>query len=162
MIVSRVTSFGLLFIRRLRTGGPPNFASSGLAYIWRGNWYNSQGVPVTTARCVSESIANEATWSTKDDLHLTFAGICDWEESCVCLLPWLRQLCDDTLVAAVATERELLLLYLVNVEDDVPALDMELRQLLDAIELALDANGRPLRVLDGETARSDRLSPLLP
>ena len=80
----------------------------------------------------------------------------------MCLLPWLRQLCDDRLVAAVATERELLLLYLVNVEDDVPALDMELRQLLDAIELALDANGRPLRVLDGETARSDRLSPLLP
>ena len=62
----------------------------------------------------------------------------------------------------MATERELLLLYLVNVELDVPALDMELRQLLDAIELALDASGRPLRVLDGETARSDLLSALLP
>ena len=43
----------------------------------------------------------------------------------------------------------------------VVALDMELRQLLDAIELALDASGRPLRVLDGEIPRSDLLSPLL-
>ena len=45
---------------------------------------------------------------------------------------------------------------------EVPALDMELRQLLDAIELALDAKGRPLRVLDGEMPRSDLLSPAGP
>ena len=50
----------------------------------------------------------------------------------------------------------------MNAEVDVPALDIELRQLLDAIELALDASGRPLRVLDGEIPRSDLLSPLLP
>ena len=35
----------------------------------------------------------------------------------------------------------------------VPALDIELRQLLDAIDDALDANRPPLRVLEGETAR---------
>ncbi|TBU37804.1 hypothetical protein BD309DRAFT_875710, partial [Dichomitus squalens] len=50
----------------------------------------------------------------------------------------------------------------VNTKVDVPALDIELRQLLDAIELALDASGRPLRVLDGEIPRSDLLSPELP
>ncbi len=47
LIVSKVRSFGL-FARRLRTGGLPNLASSGLGYIWRGSWYNSHGVPVTT------------------------------------------------------------------------------------------------------------------
>lgn len=33
--------------------------------------------------------------------------------------------------------------------------DVELRQLLDVIELALEANGRPLRVLAGDKARGD-------
>ena len=50
----------------------------------------------------------------------------------------------------------------MNAEVDVPALDIELRQLLDAIELALEASGRPLRVLEGEMPRSERLSPLAP
>jgi hypothetical protein len=35
---------------------------------------------------------------------------------------------------------------------------MELRQLVDETELALEANARPLRVLLGEIARSERLS----
>lgn len=73
----------------------------------------------------------------------------------------MRQLVEDTLVAVVEMLRELLLLYRVKAEVDVPALEvvlMELRQLLDTIELALDATGRPLRVLFGEIARSDRLS----
>ena len=74
------------------------------------------------------------------------------------MLPWLRQLWAETLVAAVDTLRVLLLLYRVKAEVDVPALDIELRQLLDAIELALEAKGRPLRVLDGEIPRSDLLS----
>lgn len=66
----------------------------------------------------------------------------------------LRQLPEDRLVAAVDTLRELALLYFVNAEDDVPALAIELRQLFDdAMELALDASGRPLRVLEGETPR---------
>lgn len=94
------------------------------------------------------------------NLHLTFAGIGFPCWSCDTLLPWLRQLCADTLVAAVETLRVLLLLYRVNAEVLVPALDMELRQLLDTVELALDASGRPLRVLDGETPRSDLLSVL--
>jgi len=33
--------------------------------------------------------------------------------------------------------------------------DVELRQLVDAIELALEANGRPLRVLAGDVVRGD-------
>ena len=41
----------------------------------------------------------------------------------------------------------------MNAEVDVPALDIELRQLLEAIDDALDANRPPLRVLEGETAR---------
>lgn len=36
---------------------------------------------------------------------------------------------------------------------------MELRQLLEVTELALEATGRPLRVLVGDTARSERRSP---
>jgi len=35
------------------------------------------------------------------------------------------------------------------------ALEVELRQLLEAMELALEATGRPLRVLEGETVRGD-------
>lgn len=45
------------------------------------------------------------------------------------------------------------LLYLVNAEVEVPALDVELRQLLEYVELALDDNGHPLRVLLGEEFR---------
>jgi hypothetical protein len=48
----------------------------------------------------------------------------------------------------------LALLYRVNAEVDVAALEVvELRQLPEAIELALEARGRPLRALSGETAR---------
>jgi len=80
----------------------------------------------------------------------------DWAD-----LTLVRQLVEDTLVAVVEMLRELLLLYRVKAEVDVPALEVvliELRQLPDTIELALDATGRPLRVLFGEIARSDRLS----
>lgn len=73
----------------------------------------------------------------------------------------MRQLVEETLVAVVDILRELELLYRVNAEVDVPALEVvliELRQLVETIELALDATGRPLRVLLGEMARSDRLS----
>jgi hypothetical protein len=75
---------------------------------------------------------------------------------------FVRQLgADETLVAVVDILRVLELLYLVNADVDVVALDVvliELRQLLEAIELALEARGRPLRVLLGETARGDRRS----
>jgi hypothetical protein len=49
----------------------------------------------------------------------------------------------------------------VNAELDTLAFELvliELRQLFDATELALEASGRPLRVLFGEIARSERLS----
>ena len=69
----------------------------------------------------------------------------------------LRQEPDDTLVATVDTLCLLPLLYRVNAEVDVPAPDIELRQfddaMDDAVELALEARGRPLRVLVGETPR---------
>lgn len=65
----------------------------------------------------------------------------------------LRQLPEDRLVAAVATLRTLPLLYRVKADVDVPALDIELRQFDDAMEFALEARGRPLRVLVGETPR---------
>lgn len=68
---------------------------------------------------------------------------------------------EEILVAVVDTLRVLELLYRVNADVDVPALDValvELRQLPEATELALDARGRPLRVLLGDTARSDRRS----
>lgn len=71
------------------------------------------------------------------------------------------QLFEETLVAAVDTLRTLELLYRVNAELDMLAFEVvliELRQLPDAIELALEAKGRPLRVLFGEIARSERLS----
>jgi len=71
-----------------------------------------------------------------------------------------RQLVDDTLVAAVETLRTLLLLYRVKAEVEVPALEVvliELRQFPDTMELELDATGRPLRELVGETPRLPRL-----
>jgi hypothetical protein len=71
-------------------------------------------------------------------------------------LTFVRQLVDETLVAVVETLRVLELLKRVNAEVEVPALDVvliELRQLDDTTELALDATGRPLRVLLGDTAR---------
>ena len=74
---------------------------------------------------------------------------------------FVRQLAEDTLVAIVDMLRELELLYRVNAEVDVPALDVvpiELRQLVETTELVLDVKGRPLRVLFGEIARSLRLS----
>lgn len=73
----------------------------------------------------------------------------------------VRQLLDDTLVAVVEMLRALELLYRVKADVEVPALEVvliELRQLLDTTELALDARGRPLRVLLGEIARSPRRS----
>jgi len=69
----------------------------------------------------------------------------------------VRQLVDETLVAVVAILRVLELLYRVKAEVDVPALEvvlMELRQLADTTELALEVRGRPLRTLLGETPRS--------
>ncbi len=72
------------------------------------------------------------------------------------VLTLVRQLVEEILVAAVDTLRVLELLYRVKADVDAPALDMVLaeeRQLLDAIELALEARGRPLRVLLGETFR---------
>jgi len=72
------------------------------------------------------------------------------------LEPLVRQLVADTLVAVVDTLRALALLYRVNADVDVPALDVvlvELRQLPDTIELALDAIGRPLRTEFGDVAR---------
>jgi hypothetical protein len=75
-------------------------------------------------------------------------------------LTLVRQLAEDTLVAAVETLRALELLYRVKAEVEVPALEVvlvELRQLPEAMELTLDGMGRPLRVLVGETARLPRL-----
>lgn len=43
----------------------------------------------------------------------------------------------------------------MNADDDDIALGVELRQLLDAVELALEATGSPLRVLESERARGD-------
>lgn len=66
------------------------------------------------------------------------------------------QLVAETLVAVVEILRMLELLYRVNAEVDVPALEVvliELRQLPEAIEEALEPMGRPLRVLLGEMAR---------
>ena len=62
----------------------------------------------------------------------------------------------DTLVAVVDTLRTLPLLYRVNALVLVAALlvlDIELRQLFDAIDDALDASGLPERVLEGDTFR---------
>lgn len=86
----------------------------------------------------------------------------------------MRQLAELTLVAVVLTLRALELLYLVNADVDVPALLdvlIELRQFADTTELADDdtaaprpappllssAPVAPLRVLFGDTARSERL-----
>jgi len=70
------------------------------------------------------------------------------------------QLVADTLVAVVDTLLTLALLYLVNALVEVPALELvvliELRQLPDVIELELDAKGRPLRELFGDTPRFER------
>jgi len=72
-------------------------------------------------------------------------------------LPFVRQLLFDTLVAVVDMLRILELLYLVKADVDVPALEVlvELRQLVDTIELALDATVgcRELRVLLGDKPR---------
>ena len=64
-------------------------------------------------------------------------------------------------MAVVDILRALELLYRVNADVEVLALDVvliELRQLEDTTELALDPAGRPLRVLFGEIARSERRS----
>jgi hypothetical protein len=65
----------------------------------------------------------------------------------------LRQLVEDTLVAMV---ERLPLLKRVNAEVDVAALFVD-RQLSDTMELALDANCLPLRVLVGEPPRLSTL-----
>jgi len=94
---------------------------------------------------------------------LTFLGIggTGGADAGVGLTPLVRQLLAEVLVAVVETLRALALLYRVNADVDVPALDvvlMELRQLPDTIELALDPTGRPLRTELGEIARCDRIS----
>lgn len=83
-------------------------------------------------------------------------------DDCLDLDVCVRQLWPDALVAVVDTLRALLLLYLVNAEDDVATLEfetVELRQLFDAVELALEATttvGRePLRAVLGDNARGD-------
>lgn len=66
------------------------------------------------------------------------------------------QLAPETLVAVVEMLRVLELLYRVKAEVEVPALEvvlMELRQLLEAMEEALEPNCFPLRVLLGDMAR---------
>lgn len=71
-------------------------------------------------------------------------------------LTLVRQLADETLVAVVEMLRELELLYLVKAEVEAPALEevlMELRQFPDTTELALEATGRPLRELRGDSSR---------
>ena len=79
----------------------------------------------------------------------------DEMEGCLTLV--VLQLVLDTLVAVVETLRMLELLYRVNADVDVPALEVvliELRQFPDTIELALEATGpRPLLVLLGGIAR---------
>jgi len=73
-------------------------------------------------------------------------------------LTLVRQLADETLVAVVDTLLALELLYRVKADVEVPALEdvlIELRQFDDTTEEALDPIGRPLRVLFGETARTD-------
>jgi len=73
-------------------------------------------------------------------------------------LPFVRQLLFDTLVAVVDMLRMLELLYLVNADVDVPALDVvliELRQFVETIELALEATVgcRELYMLLGDRPR---------
>ena len=68
----------------------------------------------------------------------------------------VRQLAELTLVAVVLTLRALELLYLVNADVDVPALLevlIELRQFVDATELADDMGGR--RALVGDKLRGE-------
>jgi len=77
--------------------------------------------------------------------------------------PWddllgARQLDEETLVAAVAvvaTLRALELLYRVKADVEVVALDVvdiELRQLLEWVELGIEAVGRAVLTLAGETS----------
>jgi len=71
-------------------------------------------------------------------------------------LTLVLQLVEETLVAVVDILRILELLYRVNADVEVLALEVvliELRQFDDTTELALDPAGRPLRVLFGEIAR---------
>jgi hypothetical protein len=75
-------------------------------------------------------------------------------------LTLVLQLAEETLVAVVDILRALELLYRVNADVEVLALEVvliELRQFDDTTELA-DPAGRPLRVLFGEIARSERRS----
>lgn len=93
---------------------------------------------------------------------LPCAELVEGEEECVDegFTPVL-QLAEDTLVAIVDTLRVLELLYRVNADVEVLALDVvliELRQFAETTELVLDPAGRPLRVLFGEIARSERRS----
>ena len=89
--------------------------------------------------------------SEGEHLRLIFLGNVEYVELLLeADLTLARQLADETLVAAVDMLRVLELLERVNVDEDVPALDMVLveeRQLLEAIELALEAGSRPLRLL---------------
>jgi len=64
-----------------------------------------------------------------------------------------RQLDEETLVAAVDTLRALELLYLVKADVEVIALevvDIELRQLLEYVELGIEGIGRPTLAPTGE------------
>ena len=161
LMVSRPESVG--FARRgLRCGGPANLwsTSPGLRGLLGAGWSISHGMPCTTVKARQHHVGEPLT--CKQYSHLTLAGkpaglFSLLDEYLLAPVWLLRQLPEDKLVAAVDTLRMLPLLYRVNAEVDVPALDIELRQfddaIDDAIELALEARGRPLRVLVGEMPR---------
>jgi len=141
-MVPRESSLGL---RERCLRGPFDISPTGSGRCPRGSSVNTPGTP---------------------SIILTFLGRPGWEawyedEEEGGYFPLVRQLFEETLVAAVDTLRTLELLYRVNAELDMLAFEVvliELRQLPDATELALEASGRPLRVLLGEIARSERLS----
>ena len=161
LMVSRPGSVG--FARRgFRCGGPAILwsTSPGLRGLFGAGWSISHGIPCTTVKARQHLVIKPLTCEQYS--HLTLAGkpagLFSLLKEYLLTPVWLlRQLPEDRLVAAVETLRMLPLLYRVNAEVDVPAPDIELRQfddaMDDAVELALEARGRPLRVLVGETPR---------
>jgi len=144
LIVSNFASFGGFLVLCFLGGGLPKISPDGLfGYCPLGSWSNSQGTPFMIL------------------MFLGNAAYPEWLEGFVEGGGFVLQLVLDTLVAVVDTLLTLELLYLVNADVDVPALDVvliELRQFEETTELALEARGRPLLVLFGDTARSFLLS----
>lgn len=132
--------------------------SGELGCIPRGSWSSSHGTPVITVGGDRELPA--FPHNGHGNSHLMLAGT--WGGTKWCLPPpgatvgllELRQLFEDTLVAMVDT---LPLLNRVKAEVEVAALFVVDRQLSEAMELALDANCLPLRVLVGDTLRLSTL-----